>query len=107
MWHHRNEGVLDVHAAEVRNSDGFIAELAVHLLQLLMWDLQETVDQPQLVHYLQGRGVNRVAAKIPEEIGVLFQHYRLDTGAAQQVTQHHARRPAADNATMSLNGPHG
>ena len=89
--------------AEVGDADRFVAKLAIHLLQLLMRDLQEAVDQPQLIHHLQGRGVNGVAAEIPKKIGVLFQHQRLDAGAAQQITQHHAGRAAADNAAMGLN----
>jgi hypothetical protein len=75
-----------------------IAELGVHFLQLLMRQLQEAVDQAEFVHHLKRRGMHGVAAKIPEEIRVLFQHDRLDTGAAEQIAQHHAGRPAADDA---------
>ena len=39
-----------------------------------------------------------VAAEIPEEIGVLFQHQRLDAGATQEISEHHAGRTAADDA---------
>ena len=61
------------------------AELAVHLLQFLMRQLQEAVDQAEFIHHLQRRGMHGVAAKIPEEIGVLFQHHGVDAGAPQQI----------------------
>ena len=35
---------------------------------------QELVEQPELVHDLQGRRMNRVAAKVAQKVGVLFQH---------------------------------
>ena len=37
--------------------------------------------------------MNGIAAKIAQEIAVLFQHH--DPGARQQIPQHHAGRPAA------------
>jgi hypothetical protein len=40
-----------------------------------------------------------VAAKVAEEVIVLFQHCDRDPGARQQVTQHDAGGSAADNAT--------
>ena len=75
------------------------AEHPVHLLQALMRQLEEAFDQPELVHHLQGRGMHGVAAKIAEEVGVLFQHHDIDAGAAEQIAEHHSGGPAADDAT--------
>ncbi len=49
--------------------------IAVHFLQLLMRQFQESVDQAEFVHHLKRRGMHGVAAKIPEKIGVFFQHH--------------------------------
>ena len=38
----------------------------------------------RLIHHLQRRGMHGIAAKIAEEIGVLFQHDRVDAGAASR-----------------------
>ena len=63
-----------------------------------MRQFQEAVDQAEFVHHLQRRGMHGVAAKIAEEIGVLLQHHDIDPGAPQQIAEHHAGRPAADDA---------
>ena len=39
-----------------------------------------------------------VAAEIAQEIGVLLQHDDVDAGAREQKAEHHAGRPAADDA---------
>ena len=39
--------------------------------------------------------MDRVAAKIAEEVGVLFKHDRVDAGASEQKTEHHPGRAAA------------
>ena len=83
------------------------AELAVHFLQLLMRKFQEPVDQAEFVHHLQRRGMHGVAAEIPEEIGVFLQHQRIDAGAPEQISQHHAGRAAADNAASGVDGAPG
>ena len=80
------------------------AEHAVHLLQLLMRQFQEPVDQPEFVHHLQRRGMHGVAAEIAEEVGVLLQHHDVDPGAAQEIAEHHAGRPAADDAAADFHG---
>ncbi len=41
-----------------------------------------------------------VAAKIAQEIGVLFQHRDLDAGAGQKKAEHHPGRPAADDTAL-------
>ncbi len=51
--------------------------------------------------------MDRVAAKIAQEVGVLFQHHDVDPGPRQQEAEHHARRPAADNAATGRERGHG
>ena len=41
--------------------------------------------------------MHRVAAKIAQEVLVLFQHRDIDAGAGQQEAQHHPGRAAACN----------
>ena len=38
-------------------------------------------------------GMNRVAAKIAEEVGVLLQHHDMNAGARQQKSEHHPAGP--------------
>ncbi len=64
----------------------------------LMRQAQERVEQPEFVQHLQGRGVDRVAAEVAQEIGVLFQHQHIDSGAGQQIAQHHPGWPASGDA---------
>src|SRR6516164_11311181 len=46
--------------------------------------------------------MNRVAAKIAQEISVLLEHQDIDTRASQQETCHHPGRSAARDATLCL-----
>ncbi len=72
-----------------------------------MRQFQKPVAQPELIHHLQGRGMHGVAAKIAEEIRMLFQHHDIDAGAAEQIAEHHAGGPAADDAATYLHGAAG
>src|SRR5208283_4179896 len=47
--------------------------------------------------------MHRVAAKVTQKVGMFFQHQGVDSGAPQQVPEHHAGRPAAGNAAADLN----
>jgi hypothetical protein len=42
--------------------------------------------------------VHGVAAKVAEEVGVLFKDKRIDPCASEQVAEHHAGGAAADDA---------
>ena len=44
--------------------------------------------------------MNRVAAKIAEEIGVFFQHHNVNTGARQEKSEHHAGGATAGDAAL-------
>jgi len=48
-----------------------------------------------------------VAAKVAEEISVLLQHHDLDAGASQEIAEHHAGRPAADDAAADFHRARG
>ena len=102
LRHEGDEGVVRLEAAQIRDPDLGAAEQAVHFLQLLVRQFQKFVDQAEFMHHLQRRGMHGIAAKIPEEIGVLFQHHRLDAGAAEQIAEHHAGRAAADDAAAGI-----
>ena len=101
------KGYFVVQTAEVGDADRSLAELAVHRLQPLVRKFQEPVDQAEFVHHLQRRGMHGVAAKIPEEVGVLLQHHDVDPGAPQQIAQHHAGGTAADDAAARGDGARG
>jgi hypothetical protein len=64
--------------------------------------LKKLLQQAELVHDLQGGGVDGVTAEVPEEIGVFFQHHQIYSGASQQKAQHDTGRPTAHDAAASL-----
>jgi hypothetical protein len=46
-----------------------------------MRQFEKLVEQSELVHHLEGRGMNGIAGKVAQEIAVLFQHQDFDTAA--------------------------
>jgi hypothetical protein len=46
--------------------------------------------------------MNRVAAKVAEEVGMLFKHDDFNSGARQKEPEHHAGRTAAGDAAGRL-----
>ena len=58
--------------------------------------LQEALEHPELVEDLHRRGMDRVAAEIAEEVGMLLEHLHAAAGAREQQSGHHARRAAAN-----------
>jgi hypothetical protein len=85
---------------EVGDRHGEVADLRPQLTDFLVGELQEPVQEPELVHDLERRGVDRIAAEVAQEVRVLFQHEHADPGAAQQQAQHHAGRPSAGDTAL-------
>ena len=73
------------------------------LVQFLVRQLQEFLEQAELVHQLERGRMNRVAAEIAVEIGVLLQHRHFHAGTRQQITGHHSRRAASDDDATRAN----
>ena len=69
-----------------------------------MRPLQEIVEEAQLVHQLECRGMNRIAAKIAQKIRVLFEDQHIHARARQQKSKHHSSRSAAGDAAAGLRG---
>ena len=84
--------------AKVGQMDRVAGDLHGHGVDAVVRKHQELVEQPEFVHDLEGRGMDRVAAKIPQEVRVLFQHGHFHALPGEKQPQHHARRPAAGDA---------
>ena len=100
LRHEDQEPAARRQVTEVGERHGDLADLDGQLADLLMRKLQEVVEQPQLMHDVERRGVDRVAPEVPEEIGVLLEHEDGDAGARQQQAEHHAGRSAAGDAAL-------
>ncbi len=46
--------------------------------------------------------MDRVAAEVAQEVGVLLEHDHASAGAGEQQAEHHAGRAAADDAAIGL-----
>src|SRR5262245_49259118 len=80
-----------------------LTDLRVELVYFLMRQPEKLLEHAQLVHHLKSRWMNGIAAKIAQEITMLFQHQDLDARTRQQVRQHHACRTAATDAATHGN----
>jgi hypothetical protein len=88
--------------AEVGELHRFSPDLAGKLGHRLVRTLEEVIQNAQFVHHFQGRGMNRVSAKITEKVGVFLQDNHVHSQARQQKTQHHAGGPASHDAATRV-----
>jgi hypothetical protein len=100
LRHQGHEFAVRRQMTEIRHLKVFGADLRTERLDLLMRQLQEFVDEAELEHQFERRGMNRVAAKIAKEIGVLLQDHDADAGARQQESEHHPGGSAAGDAAL-------
>ena len=84
--------------AEVGDRERRVPDLGGQLRRLLVRQPQERLEQAELVDHLERRGVDRVAAEVAQEVGVLLEDQDVDAGPRQQEAEHHPGRPAADDA---------
>ena len=66
--------------AEIGESDLGIADDTVQFADFLMRQREKRIEQAKLVHDLQGRGVDRIAAKIAQKIAVFLADDHFDPG---------------------------
>ncbi len=102
LRHQRDETAARRQMGEVGKLHAGIAEDAGEVTRLLVRQLEKFVEQPELVHHLERRRVDGVAAEIAQEIAMLLQHHHVDTGAGEQIAEHHAGRSAAGDRAGGL-----
>jgi hypothetical protein len=100
LGHEDDETAPGGKVREVGERDLAVADDAADLAQLLMRSPQEIVEQPELVHQLERRGMDGIAAEVAQEIRVLLEDDDRDAGAAEQKAEHHAGRPAPGDAAL-------
>jgi len=98
LRHHGDVGRRYRQMREVGDLDLLVAEEAGEARQLVMRQPQEFLEQAELVHHRERRGMDGVAAEITQEVAVLLQHHDRHARPRQQEAQHHARGPAAHDA---------
>ena len=77
------------------DGDGHSADLGVR-------ELEEAVQKAEFVEELKGGGMDGVAAKVAEEVGVFFKDGDGDAGAGEEVAEHDAGGTSADDADGGL-----
>jgi hypothetical protein len=85
------------HTAKVGHFERGVSEDDSERLHPLMGHLEELLEQPEFPEYLKSGRVYSIASKIAEKVLVLFKYRYIDALASQQVSEHHACRPAAHN----------
>ena len=101
LRHQRDKLAARGQMAEVGGPKGEVANAAVRRSELLVRQLEEVVQQPQLMHDLERGRMHGVAAKIPKEVPVFLKNHDVYASPRDQVSQHHARRAATHNTTGS------
>src|SRR3546814_9577414 len=88
LWHQRDVRRGDGQVAEIGDRDRLPRDTRVDDGQFHMIAFEQLTQQPEFVEELERRGMDRVAPEIAEEIGVLFEHDRLDPGARERSEEH-------------------
>ena len=88
---------------EIGDCDAILSHLTSKITYFLMRAFQELVQNTEFMHNLECGWMDRIPAKITQEIGVLFEHENIDARARKKKTQHHAGRATSSNAATSVN----
>jgi hypothetical protein len=100
LRHQRDEFAFGWQMRKVRKLQKVCAYLSTELAYFLMRQFQKLFEESELVHHFERRWMHSVAAKITQEIGVLFEHDRLDARTREQKAEHHSGGAAAGNTTI-------
>jgi hypothetical protein len=84
LRHKRNEAAMRWEMGEIRDFNKSISDLRAERWYFLMGSLQKFLQEAELMHDLQRRGVNGVPAKIAQEICVLLENQNGNSGSGQE-----------------------
>src|SRR5262245_13023572 len=87
---------------EIGDGDDLLADLPGELSDFLMRALEEFVEKAEFIHELERGGMNSVAAKIAEEIAMLFEDDCVDACAGEEEPEHHTGGSSSGNAAAGV-----
>ncbi len=102
MRHEGDELAVHRQVRQIGDLDAIIADLRADLAHFRMRQFEEIVDQAELIHELERRRMDGVAAEIAQEIAMLLQHHDRNAGPRQQKAKHHSGGAAAGDAAGGL-----
>ncbi len=76
------------------------AMVGADVANLVMRQGQKIVEPSQFEEQLQRRRMDRIAAKVAEEIRIFLEHGYVDSGTRQQHAEHHAAGAPSDDADV-------
>ena len=103
LRHQRDIFAVRRQMSEIEHLQARVTDLNGEPLEFLMRYFEERVEQTELIHQLERRGMYGIAAKIAEKIGMLLQNDDVNAGAGEKKAQHHSSRAAAGNAACGRN----
>ena len=102
LRHHRNERRWRVEMGKIADRPIAAGNPELGRIYLVVRPLQEPLEHPELVEDFHRRRMDRVAAEIAEEVGMLFEHPDGTAGAREQQSGHHSRRSAANDDEVEV-----
>ncbi len=82
LRHQSNKFAVGGQMGEIRDGDGLAADLAGQMSNFLVGSFEEFIQNAELVHDFESGRMNRIAAEIAEEVGMLLQHDYIDAPCA-------------------------
>ena len=88
LRHQRDELAAGRQVGEIRERVRPTAEICADAASFLVRQLEELVEQTELAHHVEGRGMDGVAAEVAQEVAMLLEHDDVDAGAREQEAEH-------------------
>jgi hypothetical protein len=98
LRHEGDELAVGGEVGEIGDGDDLLAKVGLDFADFLVGLAEEVIEEAELVHELEGGGVDGIAAEIAEEVLVLFEDEDIDSGAGEEEGEEHASRAAASDA---------
>src|SRR5262249_15812475 len=100
LRHKGDKAAASRQPSEIGEGESGVADLSVQLVGFLMGQLEKRGEQGKLWHALKACGVNRISAKVGQEVRMVFQQNDVDAGAGKQKAEHHPRWSTTGDAAL-------
>ena len=87
---------------EITDGGAYVADLCADIAKLVVGNLQKVIEKAEIAQHLERGGMDGIASKIAQKIGVFFENQHFDAGTPQEISEHHPRGAAARNAATNV-----